>query len=139
MTRPQRREEKEKCSRDFAAFCRITRQYFPEFISWQQGIKDSGKFWTYETEVMLITVILKNICSTSSMQKMTDEFLDEGCVENLCRVLGVGCHEFLPHYMTINELLSRLETGELEQLRKNMIRALLRRRKFEGARFLGEC
>lgn len=72
------------------------------------------------------------------MQKMTDEFLDEECVENLCRVLGVGRHEFLPHYVTINEFLSRLETGELEQLRKNMIRTLLRRRKFEDARFLGE-
>lgn len=138
MTRPQRREEKKKCSRDFAAFCKITRQYFPEFIRWLQEIKDPRKFWTYEIEVMLMTVILKNICNISSMQKMTDEFLDEGCVENLCRVLGVECHEFLPHYVTINEFLSRLETGELEQLRKNMIRALLRRRKFEDARFLGE-
>lgn len=40
--------------------------------------------------------------------------------------------------MTINEFLSRLETGELERLRKSMIRALLHRRKFEGARFLEE-
>lgn len=42
-----------------------------------------------------MTVILKNICNISSLQKMTDEFLDEGCVENLCHVLGVGHHEFL--------------------------------------------
>lgn len=138
MTRPQRREEKKKCSKDFAAFCRITRQYFPEFTKWLQEIKDPRKFWTYETEVMLMTVILKNICNISSMQKMTDEFLDEECVGNLCRILGVERHEFLPHYVTINEFLSRLETGELERLRKNMIRALLRRRKFEGARFLGK-
>ncbi len=40
MTRQQRREEKKKCSRDFAAFCRITKQYFPEFTSWLQEIKN---------------------------------------------------------------------------------------------------
>jgi len=83
-------------------------KYFPEFTSWLQEIKDPRKFWIYETEVMLMTVILKNICNISSMQKMTDEFL------------------------------SRLETGEPERLRRNMVRALLRRRKFEGARFLGK-
>ena len=138
MTRPQRREEKKKCSKDFAAFCRIIRQYFPEFTSWLQNVKDPRKFWTYETEVMLMTVIMKNICNISSMQKMTDEFLDEECVRNLCRVLDVQPHEFLPHYVTINEFLSRLGTGELEGLRKRMICALLRRRKFEDARFLGK-
>lgn len=138
MTRPQRREEKKKCSKDFAAFCRIIRQYFPEFTSWLQAVKDPRKFWTYETGVMLMTVIMKNICNISSMQKMTDEFLDEGCVGNLCRMLDVQPHGFLPHYVTINEFLSRLGTGELEGLRKRMICALLRRRKFEDAGFPGK-
>ena len=69
---------------------------------------------------------------------MTDEFLKEECVENLCRVLGIQPHEFLPHYVTINNFLARLGTEELERLRKRMICALLRRRKFEDARFLGK-
>lgn len=85
-----------------------------------------------------MTVIMKNICNIPSMQKMTDEFLDEECVGNLCRVLGVERHEFLPHYVTLNEFLFKLGTGELERLRKKMVRALLRRRKFEDARFLGK-
>lgn len=138
MTRPERRNEKKKYEKDFAAFCRITRQYFPDLVQWLHEIKDPRKFWTYEVEVMLMTIIMKNICNITSMQKMTDEFLDEECVGNLCRILGVEPHEFLPHYVTLNGFLSRLETGELERLRKNMVRALLRRRKFEDARFLGK-
>ena len=47
-------------------------------------------------------------------------------------------HEFLPHYVTVNELLKKLETGELETLRRKMIKAILRRRTFEEARFLGK-
>ncbi len=55
MTRPERRQEKKKYEKDFVAFCRITRQYFPDFVQWLQEIKDPRKFWTYETEVMLMT------------------------------------------------------------------------------------
>lgn len=138
MTRPERRREKKKYEKDFAAFCKIMKQYFPKFTEWLGELKDPRKFWTYETGVMLMTVIMKNICGISSMQRMTDEFLEDGCVENLCRILGVQPHEFLPHYVTINEFLSRLDTAELEILRKRMICALLRRRKFEDARFLGK-
>lgn len=138
MTRPERRKEKKKYEKDFAAFCKIMRQYFPKFTEWLGELKDPRKFWTYETEVMLMTVIMKNICNIRSMQKMTDEFLKEECVGNLCRVLGIQPHEFLPHYVTVNKFLARLGTGELENLRKRMICALLRRRKFEEARFLGK-
>ena len=31
------------------------------------------------------------------MQNMTDEFIKDECVKNLCTMLGVPEHEFLPH------------------------------------------
>ena len=138
MTRPERRREQKKYEKDFVAFCKIMNQYFPKFTEWMRELKDPRKFWTYEIEVMLMTVIMKNICNICSMQKMTDEFLKEECVGNLCQALGVQPHEFLPHYVTLNKFLARLGTGELERLRTRMIVALLRRRKFEDARFLGK-
>ena len=83
MTRVERRSEKKKYGKDFANFCRIMRLYFPDFIDWLAGLKDPRKFWTYEMEVMLMTVIMKNVCCISSMQKMTDEFIKEECVKNM--------------------------------------------------------
>lgn len=138
MTRAQRRNEKKKYGKDFASFCQILNRYFPDFSGWLASLKDPRKFWTYEIEVMLMTVILKNVFCISSMQKMTDEFIKNECVKNLCTMLGVPEHEFLPHYVTVNEFLSKMDTGELEELRGQMIHALLRRRKFEDARLLGE-
>ena len=44
MTRSERRREKKKYERDFVAFCRIMRQFFPNFIEWLQKIKDPRKF-----------------------------------------------------------------------------------------------
>ena len=134
MTRAERRNEKKKYGKDFVHFCRIMKLYFPDFVSWLAGLKDPRKFWTYETEIMLMTVIMKNVCCIGSMQQMTEEFLKDECVKNLCAALGVPEHEFLPHYVTINEFLSKMDTGELEKLRSQMVHALLRRRKFEQAR-----
>ena len=138
MTRIERRNEKKKYGKDFASFFRILKRYFPDFTRWLSSLKDPRKFCTYEIELMLMTVIMKNICCISSMQKMTDEFIKEECVKNLCTVLGVTEHEFLPHYVTVNEFLSKMDTGELEKLRSKMIHTLLRRRKFEDARLQGK-
>ncbi len=112
--------------------------YFPDFTSWLAGLNDPRKFWTYETEVMLMTVIMKNVCRISSMQKMTDEFIKGACIKTLCTALGVPEHEFLPHYITVNDFLSKMDTAELEKLPRQMVSALIRRRKSEGARLLGE-
>ena len=138
MTRAEQRRTRKLYERDFAAFCKIIRQYFPEFTQWLCETSDPRKSSIYEIEVMLMTVIMKNICNIQSMQGMTEAFNDENCVENLCRLLGVERHEFLPHYVTVNEFLKKLDTRELETLRRKMIKTLLRRRKFEDARFLGK-
>lgn len=46
--------------------------------------------------------------------------------------------EFLPHYVTINECLSRLDNKELEKVRKKMIYGIILKRSFEYGKFLGE-
>lgn len=51
------------------------------------------------------------------------------------RVLGLETTEFLPHYVTINDLLKKLELSELEKLRNRLVYDLLRSRRFESARF----
>ena len=45
---------------------------------------------------------------------------------------------FRSHYVTINECLEKLDPEELQKFRKHMIKKLLRKRSFEGARFLGK-
>ena len=59
MTRVEIRNEKKKFGKDFASFCQILNRYFPDFSSWLASLKDPRKFFTYETELMLMTVIMK--------------------------------------------------------------------------------
>lgn len=81
---------------------------------------------------------MKNTCNITSMQEMTDKFNTEECVSNLCMILGIEEKEFLPHYVTINECLEKLDTEELQKFRKQIIIKLLRKRSFENARFLSK-
>lgn len=82
----------------------------PNFTGWLLSLEDPRKFWTYEIEVMLMTVIMKNVCCIGSIQQMMDEFLKVECVKNLCTALGVQGHGFLPHCVTMNEFLAKMNT-----------------------------
>ena len=52
------------------------------------------------------------------MQEMTRQFNDEKVVENLYSFMGESRKEYLPHGVTENEFLDRLDTLELEKYRK---------------------
>lgn len=48
-----------------------------------------------------------------SMQSMTYEFNKENVTENLFHFMGVRKKPYLPHGVTVNEYLERLEPEEL--------------------------
>lgn len=69
---------------------------------------------------------------------MNESFNEDACVKNIYRVLGLKEKDYLPHYVTINECLSRLDNKELEKIRKKMNYGIIRKRSFEYEKFLGE-
>jgi len=72
----------------------------------------------YDIEEILYTVIMKNVCTITSMQEMTDQFNNEECARNLCLILGKDEKDYMPHYVTINECLEKLDPEELQEFRK---------------------
>ena len=140
MSRAKKRELKKSFGKDVVKFLKIQHHFLPNFIDELGKIKDprNQSYIDYDIEEILYTMVVKNACSIISMQKMTDEFNDKECVRNICLILGKEEKEFLPHYVTINECLEKLDPEELQKFRKHMIKKLLRKRSFEGARFLGK-
>lgn len=51
-------------------------------------------------------------------------------------ILGTEEREDVPHYVTINECLEKLDPTELEGLRKAMVYTLIRKKSFNEAKFL---
>jgi len=139
MTRAEKREIKRKLNREIAEFIKIQNHYFPDLIRDIKNVLDGRhqSYIIYEIEVILYVMILKNVCSIESMQEMIEEFNEDECVKNIYRILGLKEKEFLPHYVTINECLSKLDTKELEKLRKGMVYNLIRKKSFDDGKFLG--
>lgn len=140
MTRAEKREIKRKLNREIADFLKIQNHYFPDLIADIKKVMDgrNQNYITYEIEVILYMMLLKNICSIASMQEMNDTFNEDECVKNIYKILGLEEKEYLPHYVTINECLSKLDTGELEKIRKDMVYSLIRKKSFNDAKFLGK-
>lgn len=123
---------------DLPAFIAAQKHFFPDLIVRFYQVMDPRQKGSieYTIEEILYTIIMKNVCNITSMQKMTDEFNDENVVRNMCTTLGKEEREYLPHYVTINECLERLDPKELEALRKSMVYTLIRKKSFNEARFL---
>ena len=139
MTRAEQRAMRRELKREIAEFLKIQNHYFPELIEDIKKVLDARhkSYITYEIEVILYVMIMKNVCSLASMQEMNDEFNVDECVKNIYKILKLAEKDYLPHYVTINECLSKLETAELEKIRKKMIYNMIRKKSFDGAKFLG--
>mgnify|MGYP003826406971 FL=1 len=140
LTRAEKREIKRTLKNEIKEFLKIQAHYFPELIQDIKNVMDSRNqsYITYEIEVILYMMILKNVCSIESMQEMSDEFNIDECVKNIYKILGLEEREYLPHYVTVNDCLKKLDNTELEKLRKKMIYGLIRKKSFDHAKFLGK-
>ena len=136
-TRKQKREMEKKIN-FFGEFIKIRNHFFKDLNKKLANIKDerNQSYTTYEPDIILFTVIMKNVSGIVSMNKMTNDFNDAVSIENFATVLGYESLEEIPHYDTINNFLKRLEVVELEKIRDYMVRELFKKRSLEKYRLL---
>ena len=139
ITRKEKREQ-EKNTNYFFEFIKVKSHFFKEFNEKIKKVKDPRhqSYIIYDPDVILFTVLLKNLADLKSMRDMSRRLNKNECIENVCKVLGLEELEELPHYDTINNFLSTLDVSELENIRTYMIKELLRKRCFENYRIEGK-
>lgn len=139
VTRKQKRE-KQKEINFFGEFIKIKNHFFKDINSILSGVKDirHQSYIEYTPDIILFSMIMKNITSIESMNRMTVEFNKEKCINNVAKALGYEDLDELPHHDTINNFLKRLHTSELEKIRRYMIKELFKKRCLEQYRLLDE-
>ncbi|MEL4028010.1 transposase family protein [Caldifermentibacillus hisashii] len=139
VTRKEKREKEKEVNYLFELL-KTQNHFFKNLNKLLKEVDDPRhqSYITYDTEVLLMMVILKNACNLKSMREMTNEFNKEECIKNLGKLLGNEDLEELPHYDTINDFLSRLNPAELERIRIDMIKKLFKKRCFESYRINGK-
>lgn len=69
---------------------------------------------------------------------MTRAFTNETVTENLYRFMESEAKDYVPHGVTINECLERVEPAELEEIQKDLAYQMIRRKTFDDAKVLGK-
>ena len=136
MSREQERIRKKLENNPIIECNKIQNRFCPELFSMFGKVKDPRhqSYVDYSARVMLGTMYYKSIAGISSMQEMTRAFNDERICRNLYRFIGEDAKEYLPHGVTENEFLERLEPKELENIQQNIVYYMIRRKTFENAR-----
>lgn len=119
---------------------KIQQKFYPELFAKFGQVKDPrhNSYIEYSSKVMLGTVYYKGIAGISSMQGMTRNFNDDAVVRNLYRFMDSDSQKYLPHGVTINEFLERLEPSELEEIQSDIVYKMIRRKTFDDAKILGK-
>ena len=138
MSREQERA-KRKLEKNPVVECnKIQNKYYPELFKKFGEVNDprNQSYIDYSVKTMLGTLYYKCIGGISSMQEMTRQFNDEKVVENLYSFMGDSRKEYLPHGVTENEFLERLDSLELEKMQKDIAYSMIRRKSFNDAKVL---
>ena len=140
MGREQERRKKRLEKNPIEECNRIQQKYYPELLTkFNQALDPRHlSYVDYSIGVMLGTLYYKNIAGISSMREMTSAFNEDTVVENISRYLHVESKDFLPHGVTLNEFLERLDPAVMEEIRKDMVKQLIRRKTFDDAKVQGK-
>ena len=117
---------------------KVRQRYCPNLFEDFAATKDPRhlSYIDYSNKEMLGTLFYKGIAGISSMRSMTYEFNRERVVGNLHHFLGESEKTYLPHGVTLNEYLEKLEPSELQRVQQKQVYEMIRRKSFDDARFM---
>ena len=118
----------------------VQKRFYPELFNRFGRIADPRhqSYITYTGKTMLGQMYYKGITGIISMQDMTDKFNKPQVVESMAAYMGVELDEYLPHHVTENDYLERLNPNELQDTIQDIVYDLIRRKSFDEAKFMGK-
>ena len=139
LSKAEKRELK-KQDRGFIEILEVVHHFFKDFMKWVDEITDprNKSYITYTQNDLIVLGLIKNICSIDSMRQMEEKFNEETCIETFKLITGDKNISEIPYYGTLNYYLKMLSPECLDELRRKMIKTLIRSKTFYDARLLGQ-
>lgn len=115
---------------------KIQKRFYPELFDKFGSTKDARhqSYTTYTNKAMLGTLYYKGIAGITTMQEMTSKFNKQEVVNNISSFIEEQSGKYLPHHVTINEYLERLDPNEVQNILQDMVCKLIRKKSFYNAR-----
>ena len=139
-TREKKRACRRKNDKGIVDVFKIIMHFFKPLTEWIMEMKDPRhpSYITYTQADLVYVGILKNLCSVESMRQMTDLFNEDACISAIPLLSGNWDISEMPHGDTLNFYLERLSPECLSELRRKMVKELLKSRRFHRFRLLGK-
>lgn len=130
------KRKKKKKDRGVVDFVKITYHFFQDLPHWINELEDprNPSYITYTQADFVWMGLLKNICSVLTMRSMGEQFSEEECICILRLLSGDQSLEEMSHCDTLNYYLKKLSPVCLSDLRKQMVKKLIRNKSFYKGR-----
>ena len=118
----------------------VMHHFFRELPTWIDEMEDPRhpSYITYQQSDLLYMELVKNLCGVKTMHAMEEQFNEKNCIETLRILSGDKNLKEMPHSDTLNYYLERLSPNCLSQLRKKLIKKLIRMKSFQRGKLLGQ-
>ncbi|MBQ4528990.1 MAG: hypothetical protein IJA36_00035 [Lachnospiraceae bacterium] len=139
QTKAMKRKHKEH-DKGILGIMFIMKHFFRHLTEWIEEMADprNVSYITYSQSDYIYLGILKNLCGVKTMHSMEEQFNEEACICTLGILSGNAKSTEIPHSDSLNNYLKKLSPDCLAELRKKMIKSLLRMKTFYGNRLLGK-
>ena len=134
----KQRRELVKDKNLFLEVVKIIKKYIPQLNRLINELTDkrNKSYITYSMKTILYTKLFALICGITTMTEISDgnNFSTEEAVENLSNF----CEEKfknLPDWQTIQDVIEQLDIEEIENIRKNIVKGLIRSKIFYKYRY----
>lgn len=138
MSRAEDRIKRKREKNPIVECNKVQKKYCPTLFQAFSEVEDPRhpSYTEYPGRAMLGTVYYKGIAGIGSMHSMTNEFNDAQVAQNLMYFMGEKRKDYLPHGVTLNEYLEKVDPKGLQGIQQKLVGGLIRQKTFYDARFM---
>lgn len=117
----------------------IINKYLPQLFNMFDNLNDvrNKSYITYSMKTICVTRLFGLLCGLTTMTDISsDKFNSDNCIQNLSKICNQNLNE-LPYWETIQDVFIKIETEELRNIQKYIVKALIRSKMFDRYRFNG--
>ena len=116
----------------------IINKYFPMLNKLLDDLTDKRhkSYITYSIRTLILTRIFALLCGITSMNEMNTKFNKDEAISNLSSICNKNLIE-VPDWQTIQDVIEQLNIEEIRNIRKYMVKSLIRSKMFDKYRYNG--
>ena len=114
-------------------------KYLPKLLDMFENLTDvrNKSYVTYKMKTICVTRLFGLLCGLTTMTDISsNNFNTDNCIKNLSKICGQTLEE-IPYWDTIQDVFINMNTNELRNIQKYIVKTLIRSKMFDKYRFNG--